>query len=154
MTPHTLLALEKRRCSLRDLNECPHCGTVIQTPRDAFCPECRNLLEPPAPSAREPLDVELPQSPAIWFPLNGSGLLIVATCFLPALAIGQLLGDNRDAVKLVIGGPVATVMDLIYRNFSPDGHWIYPNAGGKFLYFPMWVFGIFWTLYGTWKLAS
>jgi hypothetical protein len=90
----------------------------------------------------------------MWFPLNGSGLAILVLSFLPALAICQVIGDNRDGVKLVIGGPVSSVMDLAYRCSSPERHWLYPNDGGKFFFFPMWMFGVFWTLYGTWKLAA
>jgi hypothetical protein len=135
--------------------KCPHCGVVIETPRDAFCPECRGSLDdPPARPAREILDIERPSSPAMWFPLNGSGLVILVLSFLPALVISQMIGDNRDGIRLVIGGPISFMMDLIYRCSSPERHWLYPNGGGKFLFFPMWMFGIFWTLYGMWRLAS
>jgi hypothetical protein len=57
-------------------------------------------------------------------------------------------------MKLVIGGPLALVIDLVYRLRSPSGDLLLPSRGGKFLYLPVWVFAIFWFLYGLWQLFS
>jgi hypothetical protein len=87
-------------------------------------------------------------------PFNAAAFAIVAVSFLPALGICRLLGDERDGMKLVIGGPVALVIDLIYRLRSKSGDLLLPGRGGKFLYLPVWVFAIFWSLYGLWHLLS
>jgi hypothetical protein len=58
----------------------------------------------------------------------------------------------REVVLLVVFGPVATVADLGYRLGSASGHWFHPNAGGKFFFLPLWLWGIFWLCYGLWGL--
>jgi len=90
----------------------------------------------------------------LWWPVNASGLVIIALSFLPALGICHLLGDARDSMKLAIGGPLAVVIDLVYRGTSPSGHWFLPNHGGKFFFLPLWMFGVFWSLYGAWQLLA
>lgn len=39
------------------MDQCPHCGSVLPSIRDAFCPECRQGLDEP-PSKPPPFDLE------------------------------------------------------------------------------------------------
>lgn len=133
---------------------CPHCGARLQYVGDAFCPECRNSLDVDArEDSAGKLDVRLPSSAAGWLlPLNVAGFVIIAVSFLPALGICHLIGDNRDGTKLAIGGMLSLAIDLLYRFSIPSGHWLLPNHGGKFFFLPVWMFGIFWTVYGVKQL--
>lgn len=144
------------------LQACPHCGAALSFVQDAFCSECRNPLDDPqagvcelhrasrGASATQPDPLPL----GSLLPFNAAAFAIVALSFLPALGICQLLRDNRDGMKLVIGGPLALAIDLVYRLRSPSGNLLLPSRGGKFLYLPVWVFAIFWSLYGLWQLVS
>jgi hypothetical protein len=112
------------------------------------------LLEEPQLRSADAPDVRLPVTVdgSLW-PLNAAGFLIIAGSFVPALVICYLIGDNRDGMKLAIGGPLALAADLVYRLTIRDGHWLVPTAGGKFLFLPVWVFGVFWTIYGVCQIV-
>jgi hypothetical protein len=86
-------------------------------------------------------------------PINVAGFIMIAAGFLPALGVCRLLGDDRDGLKLVIGGPLTLALDLAYRLRSPAGSLFLPRRGGKLAYLPLWVFGIFWIGYGAWQLS-
>ena len=138
------------------VQECPHCGAKLHYVGDAFCSECRNPLE--TGTCLDPNDQSDPSPPfslTVFLPFNLGGVVITALSFWPALGICYLLGDARDGMKLVIGGPLAFVLDLAYRSStSPSRDWFSPSQGGKWLYLPLWMFGIFWTLYGVWQLMG
>jgi hypothetical protein len=87
-------------------------------------------------------------------PLNGAGFVMIAAGFLPALGICHLLGDDRDGLALAIGGPLTLAIDLVYRLTMPSGHWVVPSRGGKFFFLPLWVWSVFWTLFGVWHLSE
>lgn len=145
-----------------ELQVCPHCGAALPYVQDAFCPHCFSPLdELPAPVAGSALVASGPPaappgqfSVGALLPFNGAAFAIVAVSFLPALGICRLMGDDRDGTKLVIGGPLALVIDLAYRLRSPSGHLFLPGSGGKFLYLPVWMLAIFWCVYGLWQLFS
>ena len=146
----------------QELQACPHCGAALPYVRDAFCSECRTPLdELPADvagsnAAASGILVTRPGPLRLGslLPFNVAAVAIVAVSFLPALGICRLLGDDRDGTKLAIGGPLALVIDLVFRFRSPLGDLWLPGRGGKFLYLPVWVFAIFWSLYGLWQLLS
>ena len=145
-----------------ELQVCPHCGAALSSVQDAFCSECRNPLDEPQPGAaglrRESQGASVTQSDPLplgsLLPVNAAAFVILGVSFLPALGICRLLRDDRDGMKLIIGGPLALVIDLVYRLRSPSGDLLLPSRGGKFLYLPVWVFAIFWSLYGLWQLLS
>jgi hypothetical protein len=142
---------------------CPYCGATLPYVLDAFCSECRNPLDAdswPQATRSSVHDAGVSDAPATspaasWlFPINVAGYVIIAASFLPALAVCHLLGDNRDGAKLAIGGPLVLLMDLAYRLRFKSKDFLSPAAGGKFLYLPLWPFGIFWSLFGLWQLSA
>lgn len=144
------------------LQACPHCGAALPAVQDAFCSECRNPLDVISVQAggvqltvRE-IPVAQPDTELLssLLPFNAAAFAIVAASFLPALGICFMLGDDRDGMTLLLGGPLALMIDLAYRLRSPSGHLLLPGGGGKFLYFPVWMLAIFWCLYGLWQLMS
>jgi hypothetical protein len=140
-----------------ELQACPHCGAAVRYAGDAFCSECRGRLdEPPVGTTETSTSDGRPVPPldlGALLPINVAGLVMIAASFLPALGVCRLIGDDRDGLKLVIGGPLALALDLVYRIRSPDGNLFLPGRGGKLAYLPLWVFGIFWLCYGVWQLA-
>ncbi|HEX4611349.1 MAG TPA: hypothetical protein VH092_24360 [Urbifossiella sp.] len=87
------------------------------------------------------------------FPLNDIGFGVLALSFIPAVIVCELLRDDRDGMKLVIGGPLTAAIDLGYRLRTQAGSVLLPERGGKFFWLPIWVFGFLWTLYGLWQLS-
>lgn len=79
---------------------------------------------------------------------------MIGLSFGLAALICRFLGNAGDAMMLAVGGAISIPIDLIYRSYSPLGHWINPNGGGKFFFLPIWIFGVFWTCYGVWKVRS
>lgn len=145
------------------LQTCPHCGAPLPSARDAFCSECRNPIdEPPRPARGGPSPTSRhasagePGPDFFWtlLPFNAAGFVIVAVSFLPILGLCRLRGEERDAVVLAIGGPVALALDLAYRLRFSGGDLVSPNRGGKFLWLPLWGFGVFWLVYGLWQLLT
>jgi hypothetical protein len=85
---------------------------------------------------------------------NWVGLLMFAASIGTGMGIGHLLGDPREGLVMVTGGPLAVVFDLVYRLVRPGGHWFHPDRGGSLFYLPVWLFGIAWTLLGTYYLLA
>ncbi len=132
---------------------CPHCGATPGHAGDAFCPDCRGRLGDTQMGGDGAADDHaVPLTLASLLPANGTGFALIAASFLPALGVCYLVGDDRDGLKLTVGGPLALGLDLMYRLRSPDGHWLLPGRGGKFAFLPLWVFGIFWFCTGIWEL--
>jgi len=100
------------------------------------------------------VDVQIPGA-GLWFlcSINRAGFAIIAASFLPAMAICYLLGDDRKGTELVIGGILALAFDLGYRLKTPTGHWFLPDGGGKVIYLPVWMWSIFWIIFGIWELS-
>jgi hypothetical protein len=133
---------------------CPSCGALLYSRRDAFCSECRNPVDPEELAAAR-RHAEGPSSAArlsVWLGINKLGFLLGCLCAAAAYAVAWCIGDFRDEILLVVFGPIAIAADLSYRLKSPSGHWLYPNSGGKFAYLPLWFWGIFWLCYGAWGL--
>lgn len=145
-----------------ELQTCPHCGVALPAVQDAFCSECRNPLDVISVQAGgiqltvRVMSVAQPDTGflSLLSHTNAAAYIIMAASFLPALGICFLLGDDRDGLKLVLGGPLALLIDLVYRLRSPSGHLLLPDGGGKLLYFPVWMLAIFWFLYGLWQLVN
>jgi hypothetical protein len=142
-----------------DLRTCPYCGTAV---RDAFCSDCHGELDPESLAAAEMTRAQTadgtigPPSQAdirFLFPLNDIGFGVLALSFIPAVIVCELLRDDRDGMKLVIGGPLTAAIDLGYRLRTQAGSVLLPERGGKFFWLPIWVFGFLWTLYGLWQLS-
>jgi hypothetical protein len=146
-----------------ELQACRHCGAPLPWVRDAFCSECFHPLDaPPRPAKVGPRpasggvpDAEPgPAGLGPLLPVNAVGFMIVAASFGPVWVVCQLLGEGRNAVILATGGPIALALDLGYRLRFSNGDLLRPGLGGKFLWLPMWGFGIFWFVYGLWQLVA
>src|SRR5205823_460511 len=79
---------------------------------------------------------------------NKAGYVLIGISFGLAYFVCWLSGDTRNDRMLMIGGPIATVLDLGYRRYSAGGHWLLPGQGGRFLFLPIWVFGFIWLAIG------
>jgi hypothetical protein len=79
---------------------------------------------------------------------------MIAICFGLAYIVGSLAGNVSDGMLLIVGGPLATVADLGYRYRFSRGSLLSPGAGGRFMFLPVWPFGIFWFTIGCLKLAK
>lgn len=79
---------------------------------------------------------------------------MIAIGFLPVLGVCNLLGDDRSGLILAIGGPIIVALDVAYRFQWSSGDLLQPGHGGKFLFLPIWLFGIFWFAYGMWQLKG
>jgi len=71
-------------------------------------------------------------------------LVAVAVCgvaFFVAFGLGHLLGMTEQRSLVLIGGPVAMVLDLIYR--TERRRWFHPRGGASLFYVPVWLLGVF-----------
>lgn len=66
----------------------------------------------------------------------GIALAALAIAFL----VGQLLGFSDPHRLLMIGAPVAAVLDLIYR--ARTRRFFHPRGGGALFFIPLWCFGL------------
>ncbi|MBP6629699.1 MAG: hypothetical protein KBG28_29355 [Kofleriaceae bacterium] len=88
------------------------------------------------------------------FNLPGLGLFAVA--FSIGLGAGAALGDDREGVQMLVAGPVLAVLDggwrvarglPLVRSAKPG------QLDPRFLYLPMWLWGLFWTGLGAYYLV-
>jgi len=85
--------------------------------------------------------------------MNGAGLLILVASFVPALILAKAIGDDRDCVKMMIGGPLACTLDLIYRLKSPQRLLAVSEPGRQVLLSPgVECFGVFLDAVRDWEL--
>ena len=91
--------------------------------------------------------------------LNFIGLVMVVVCFSVVYGVGSLFGTKANDPLMFIGGPLMVACDLLDRGkraSSPDGHerWYHPRLGGQLFLVPVWIWGMFWALLGTYGLLT
>jgi hypothetical protein len=89
------------------------------------------------------------------FNLIGFGML--AACFVIAYVVGLLIGNTAEDVLMIISGLLLFICDVVFRRrhmIAAEGArcWYHPRRGGQLFFIPVWAFGLFWMLLGTFRL--
>jgi hypothetical protein len=79
---------------------------------------------------------------------NRTAYLMVAASFALAAVVLFFLRDRGPDTLLVLCGALAAVIDLVYRVRGPVMRLLRTDLGGRFLFMPLWVFGVFWLCLG------
>jgi hypothetical protein len=84
---------------------------------------------------------------------NLVGLAIFALSFGIATGLSKAMGLSSEGLLMLLGGPLATTLDLAYRKLIGK-HWLRPSAGGSLFFIPVWLLGIVWGLLGIYYQTS
>jgi hypothetical protein len=79
-------------------------------------------------------------------PFNLPGVLMFISGGIVAMILTSehILGRaHRDGLPTVLLGIHLAAIDLGYRLYRKDGHWINPSKGGKVIWMPIWIVGIY-----------
>jgi hypothetical protein len=79
---------------------------------------------------------------------NRTAYLMVAVSFGLAAVLLYFLRDRGPDTLLILCGVLAAVIDLAYRVRGPVARLLRADLGGRFLFMPLWVFGVFWLCLG------
>jgi len=149
------------------MTTCPHCHVQLPTVVDAFCPNCRTLLddsplpfEPQsAPTSSEPAEKDTTTSGRILGVLlnvllpigfNLLGLVFLLVFGLIAFILFEL-GPGSGTIVL---GALVVVADLSLRKWWLRTSPMDLRRGGKALWMPIWIVGVFWMLLGLGRAIS
>jgi len=80
---------------------------------------------------------------------NLPGIIMLLLAYGIAFGIGHLVGFSAEGWLMIVAGPLATMMDLVYRSKRSGQNWFHPAAGGNLFFIPVWIFGILWTFVGV-----
>jgi hypothetical protein len=82
----------------------------------------------------------------IIFNIRAVVMLVIG--FGIAYCVGELFGVTTDGPRLIMAGPLTSIIDWTYRVKHEDGHWFSPNGGGSLFFLPLWAFGIVFLVMG------
>jgi len=88
----------------------------------------------------------------VFFNFLGLGMFVAS--WTVAFIAADALGLAGEGPRMVVAGPMAVLLDGLFRWRHPAGHWLNPTGGGNVLFIPVWVFGVFWTLLGLTYCAT
>ena len=78
--------------------------------------------------------------------LNGLAIIFLFGSAIVGLLLRGLIAPGNDAVSVLIGGTLMTLLDLGYRlrnsQFNGRSKWISGKAGAYLAFFPLWGWGL------------
>ena len=84
--------------------------------------------------------------------INLIGIGICAIAFGSAFAIGHYFGISAEDPLMLIAGPIAIALDLLYRLKFKYGDWNRLESGGTLFFIPVWCFGVIWIVIGATRM--
>lgn len=139
---------------------CSHCGADLASDSNGICVDCQNRSDRSEVESSTSIDVLEDKPPRLWERIarlfgygdcilyNRTGYLILLISFLPLALYSVYLRDIPEGKGLVIGGLSVCVFDFVFRLASSDFHLFQFHPGGRFLFLPMWIMGVFWIVLG------
>lgn len=79
---------------------------------------------------------------------------MIAICFGVAYLVRLLAGNESHGFLLMVGGLLATIVDIGFRFRFANWSLIGQSSGGWFIFLPLWVLGIFWFIFGFLEFTS
>jgi len=81
---------------------------------------------------------------------NVFGLAMFLAGFGAAAGVLNAFGSSNDALGMLIGGPLLVVLDFYVRRWRRAS--LFGRGGGALFWLPVWLWGIGWTVLGTFQL--
>jgi len=79
---------------------------------------------------------------------NFTALIICAIAFGAGFGVTHIAGLEGEGPLMLIAGPIAALLDLVWRK-RHDDNWFRANGGGSLFWLPVWLFGLLWLVLGV-----
>jgi hypothetical protein len=101
------------------MHNCPHCGERLPPVVDAYCPDCRESLTEPAPSAPSEPPPTTPEPAERGMPSLALKLLFWGVCCFGAGVIALTRVEVVEGLAFLLGGVLLFGTGLAWMDTNP-----------------------------------